>query len=438
MSNTEDVEREDPLNAVRGHIAKMRNDSEFFMGEHVRNAPGFSIEKEENALSADEREIRWHMRVIEAMEILVRENEDLRRRISVLEEDGRNYATARSIMTDEIEQLNTNLDMQITAFVDYRDKVEQELDNLRTSGSVGKNITQIRVKPPIFADGEHDRPMHFLSELQNYVEVTKITDEQLIPILQQCLIKKASNWFYTVDHMITCFEDFEYLFKERYWNEPIKSALRTKFEVGKYDANSKKSRVEYAESLLSTTKELNLQLEDSDIMIKISRHFEDEISRTVRLQGIKSTGQLYDLLQDYDNRDAAKRGAVKKPFTPQIGRSFGQNNQTGGKTFYPRFGEQQNTQQSSSSAPEQGQQQKKDDQYARKPRFGNQNKTDPPNRFGNQPSDPSKTSKFRGGDGRYEKKTNYGVNYLEQMVEQIVKKHQQSKDGKPADKKENE
>ena len=92
----------------------------------------------------------------------------------------------------------------------------------------------------------------------------------------------------------------------------MKSSLRSKFEIDSWDSQSKKTRVEYAEELISLVKELNIQLDESELMLKIGRHFEDEVSRTIRLQGIKSTGMLYDLLQEYDKSDEKKKGALKK------------------------------------------------------------------------------------------------------------------------------
>ena len=54
-----------------------------------------------------------------------------------------------------------------------------------------------------------------------------LTESSLLPMLKQCFSKKANKWFYTVEHHIDDYIDFESAFLERYWNEPIKSSLRT-------------------------------------------------------------------------------------------------------------------------------------------------------------------------------------------------------------------
>ena len=157
-------------------ILKMKEDSNYFLEQHQRKDANFSIEKEENLLSPDEREIRWHIHMIDAMELVISENETLKRKIIHLEEENKNAIAARAVITDEIGSLNANLDMQTSAFVTHTDETNEEISNIKylidsgeCQGVLSQNITQIKVRPPTFSDGENDRPMHFLSELKNYI-----------------------------------------------------------------------------------------------------------------------------------------------------------------------------------------------------------------------------------------------------------------------------
>ena len=63
-----------------------------------------------------------------------------------------------------------------------------------------------------------------------------VPDNCLLPILQQSLIKKANRWLYTIEHKIKSCNDFQKVFRERYWNEPIKSALRARFEMDQWNS----------------------------------------------------------------------------------------------------------------------------------------------------------------------------------------------------------
>ena len=159
---------------------------------------------------------------------------------------------------------------------------------------------------------DYEKPMHFLSELKKYVSVTKTSDEDLPAVFQQCLDKRASQWFYTVEHKIKDVEDFEIHFKERFWNEPIKSALRIRLEAGSYVPSTKKSQIQYAEDMIAEMKELEMNLAEVDMIKKISRHFGPDNSRVVRIQSISQLGQLYDLLQEFDNVDHPKKQFQRK------------------------------------------------------------------------------------------------------------------------------
>ena len=139
-----------------------------------------------------------------------------------------------------------------------------------------------------------------------------LSENSLLPILQQCFTKNASKWLYTVEHHIDEYIDFESAFLERYWNEPIKSSLRSKLETERWTPEKKISRVEYAQDIIALFKELEMNLTEKEKMIIIARHFDDDISRTIRLQGIQTAGTLYDLLQDYDKRDEKKKDQNKK------------------------------------------------------------------------------------------------------------------------------
>ena len=57
------------------------------------------------------------------------------------------------------------------------------------------------------------------------------------------MIKKANKWLYTIEHKVDHLYQFEILFKERYWNEPIKSALRARFEMDEIHSKKGRSRI---------------------------------------------------------------------------------------------------------------------------------------------------------------------------------------------------
>ena len=74
-----------------------------------------------------------------------------------------------------------------------------------------------------------------------------VKDSELLTLLNNCFRDSAKNWLYLVDNKIKNFEDFEKVFRERFWNEPIQSHMQARFEIGKFVRNGNISRVSYAQ-----------------------------------------------------------------------------------------------------------------------------------------------------------------------------------------------
>ena len=77
----------------------------------------------------------------------------------------------------------------------------------------------------------------------------------------------------------------------------MKQKRRIKFKTSSYEKNSNKTRTSNAKELLAIAKELQINSSDADLVLTIGRQFEIPIQETIKMQGIRSYGNLYDLLQ---------------------------------------------------------------------------------------------------------------------------------------------
>ena len=154
--------------------------------------------------------------------------------------------------------------------------------------------------------------MSFLSELEDYLKIMVDNNQDIALFISQCVKDEAKAWFFTIKRQVHDFDSFEQFFKERYWNEPIQSSLRSKFNSGRYNSRGNKSRVAYATELLNIVTELDMQMDPQEIIRAIARHFEADVSRAVRLQNIQSTGDLYDFLEDLDKSERSKAQYLNK------------------------------------------------------------------------------------------------------------------------------
>lgn len=162
----------------------------------------------------------------------------------------------------------------------------------------------VKLIPPKFSGDKKAHPIQFLSALKNYTDVLHISDHDLKVIFSQSMDGAAKQWYYLIEHKVKYFDEFQVFFTERYWNEPIQQQQRIQLEKALYNKNLGKSRVTYAEELIA--KELNLSLTEKDLINEIGRQFELGIARTVPLQAIAIYGNLFDLLQDWNNQDVIR------------------------------------------------------------------------------------------------------------------------------------
>ena len=338
MDDKELSEREQEAQQLLNIVGSLKKDSEFFINEAKKKDDAFSLEKPDDELSNQEKEISWHAKVNSVLDQFLAWNlQDQRKNDEILElkEELKNknlelinlktdFVAQKTVLIDQISLLTETVNKNLEAFVAFRNKTENDILELQAaSGEYSvhaglhstpnyHHLQNVKLKPPNFSGSSTDKPMQFLSELKKYLEVMNLSETSLLPILQQCFTKNASKWLYTVEHHIDDYMDFESAFLERYWNEPIKSSLRTKLETERWTPEKKISRVEYAQDIIALFKELEMNLTEKEKMIVIARHFDDDISRTIRLQGIQTAGTLYDLLQDYDKRDEKKQDQNKK------------------------------------------------------------------------------------------------------------------------------
>ena len=198
-----DKEFNEQAKIVLNVLQMLNKDSEFFINDKKSKNPKFSMEKEEDEISSDEREIRWHSNVIEILDKLIawqlknhRKNaeilqlkQDLQQKDAELKNAQADFINQKSILVDQIKTLTETVDRNRDAFVKFRNKTEDEIMDLQVdngyqrdfhSTAHNQQIPQVKVKPPNFSGNKNDRPMQFLTELKKYVEIMHINDSSLL------------------------------------------------------------------------------------------------------------------------------------------------------------------------------------------------------------------------------------------------------------------
>lgn len=319
----------------------IRGDNNYFIGAGRSLKRSFNYN---NPTTSEEHELRWHYNsgelfamIIEKMAEYEQEKELFKKRRDEFTSYITEVAKKEAEMARESIALNAKLDSisdQILALTDASNTCVISCGDLRTSflnrmdlildeineirGVNGPQIHTIqdkepvvRLKLPSFSAEEHERPLFYLKELKDYLRVNKIKDEDVMTVIAQTLNKKSKSWFVSVQN-VKSLEEFETVFRQRFWNEPIKNQLRAKVEGGKW-SKGKKSRVEYAEWMITSIRELELEIPEQEMVIKIARQFDDATQLAFRMQNVNDTGKLYDFLTELDKLDPSNQGQQQKP-----------------------------------------------------------------------------------------------------------------------------
>ena len=76
----------------------------------------------------------------------------------------------------------------------------------------------VKLQLPKFRGAENDRPMKFLSPLKKFVQAIKPNTTNLQCLIAQALEEAAKDWWYLVESKVQSLDDFEPIFKNRFWN----------------------------------------------------------------------------------------------------------------------------------------------------------------------------------------------------------------------------
>ena len=152
----------------------------------------------------------------------------------------------------------------------------------------------------MFKGAENDRPMKFLSALKKYAQATKPDTTNLQCIIAQALEEAAKDWWYLVESKVESLQDFETLFKKRFWNSSMQRNARRKIELGQYHPQGKYTRVQYGTYILGLASELDVDYSEEGLTHRLIEHFEKEVRHALLGRDVTNTEVLFKILSDFD------------------------------------------------------------------------------------------------------------------------------------------
>ena len=254
---------------------------------------------------------------------------------------------------------------------EYRDDLDQirgEIDRMRTvtnkSIDLNDSILEITKAPelkcPVFDETYKFRPMKFLKDLKDFIRASHYNPAQLSYLLSQSMSGMHSAWYDMARRHIHNLDDFEKLFREKFWNSETRRSVYRDLEFGKFRSGEKSSRYSYALRKINAAYDLDENLDEGRLIETLAAHFDKDLRLIIRVQKINKITDFVNVLSSLDAEDfnankeksrlyqnnvnqinLQKTGAFKKSFTEERGGSLNyppqQNSRDKGPTFMEKY-----------------------------------------------------------------------------------------------------
>lgn len=234
----------------------------------------------------------------------------------------RNEQTATyEVLKDKInENQKASIDMiQELSHQHSRTRIgfESDIRRLRQSrnGQSFQNNNSIitkQLKLPNFSGKSWEKPMNFVRELEEYLQVLDVSDDLGLKLIGQSLTNDAKDWWVARRDVISTWEDFKTRFLARYWSEETQREVKRDLVFGYYLPESKLGWSEYAGRKYAVARGLNPPLSEAEIVGNLTRHFGDAVVEGARCRNITDIDRLLEFL---DQTQSGGRSNAPKTHT---------------------------------------------------------------------------------------------------------------------------
>lgn len=252
----------------------------------------------------EETEVKLQYEITEKIRDLRDQNERkhanmelrLTRTISSVTENG---AKAVSLC-ERVTQRNHQKFQEVLA---RQDELENRVMNLGVGGNnvlLQNRPKSLKLNPKIPTFGKYYSPMKFLSELRDFWTAVNPEREEAAFMLGSCLKGPPKDWWDLVKENGDDLDSFCVKFKERLWSENAQYEVKRRLEFGDYNPSTDINMSNYTIKVFRDSRNLTPPLSDSEIIRKMSRHFNEEIRIAILGRKIETLNELLELLERFD------------------------------------------------------------------------------------------------------------------------------------------
>ena len=157
------------------------------------------------------------------------------------------------------------------------------------------------MKPPTFSGDHKERPIQFLNQLNDYLNIYRLEGKNSLCMISQCLVGNAKKWWQLNDGNFNNVDEFSRAFKNRFWNVDVQKMVRKKIDFNRFNESGKSTRTNYAMEIFSLAKDLDNPYSEEELVRAIGSHFERDIYGAIIGQGVKTSERLFEILDQFED-----------------------------------------------------------------------------------------------------------------------------------------
>uniref|UniRef100_A0A1Y1MYH0 Retrotransposon gag domain-containing protein n=1 Tax=Photinus pyralis TaxID=7054 RepID=A0A1Y1MYH0_PHOPY len=333
---------------LRQDVVRIMNEIRQDMQESVRE-----VEKKTDGNTREIRELRTDM--AENISVLHQHHEGVNKRVMEVENQIRMEVSYTQQEFEKVEKgfchMQEVCNKNKSTSEEELKELRKELENKPRQGGIqyANNFKGDLDRLEQFTGKGKVHPMTFLKILEATILNNRrifgklFTNVDEISLIRSVLKEDAQIWYDTVDEKIANFESFKENFISQYWGDWEQNKTRDQLNMGKYNRN-RGSRVKYLMENYSQFKHLENGIQESVLVRRLAKHYEEEISQKVTKDDITTYEEFLRMLKRYDTADEEKDAAYDYKIREQ-GRQYekqGYGNQWRGNRPYGAYQERGN------------------------------------------------------------------------------------------------
>lgn len=183
-----------------------------------------------------------------------------------------------------------------------------------------KTLAKVKLSElPRFSTPAKQHPVEFLNCIEKYFRVRKCHLDAYLDEIMGTLDGPAEQWLNVDVQHVDSYAEFKEKFLERYWAEATQVNVRNDIIRGKYDDKKDGSMAEYFRFQVSRLRYIDPPLSDREITSIMVRHYDDSVSRILKLNSSWTVPSLASYLDTIEptKGEGAPRGNITPHNHPQ-------------------------------------------------------------------------------------------------------------------------